>query len=102
MLTKLFKALGVQTINSQTFANGYYYEYSLETNEDNICIMRKLRNRTSITAIDEPKIHVETDEQKQQCLQAIMYNFPHIFDIEGNIIIDLNNTQEDSTDTNNN
>lgn len=96
MLTKLFKALGVQTINSQTFANGYYYEYSLEADENGLPrIVRSLRNR-QIPGFsqDAQKITVETDEQVQECRQTFMYNYPYAFNIDGSVAIDLSQVDE--------
>lgn len=92
MLTELFFALGVQAINSQTFKDGYYYEYSLDKNEAGAYrITRRLRNRYEVRN-DEPSAVVETEAQAQECRQAIMYNFPHAFRVDGAIAIDL--TQE--------
>lgn len=96
MITKLFKALGVQTINSQTFANGYYYEYSLETGEDGSHrIVRSLRNRQMPGfSQDAQKTTVETDEHVQECRQAFMYNYPYAFNIDGSVAIDLSQVDE--------
>lgn len=88
-IIKIFKALGVVSINSQTFANGYYYEYSLESDEDGVYrVTRRLRNRYEFSN-DEPATAVETPEQVEACKQALMYNFPHAFNIDGSVAIDL-------------
>lgn len=89
MMEELFLALGIRTINSQTFANGNYYEYSLENDEDGIyCITRRIRKRYG-TSHDEPATAVETNEQMEACKQALMYNFPHAFNADGSVAIDL-------------
>lgn len=89
MITKLFLALGVRTINSQAFAKGYYYEYSLEDGPDGERhVTRRLCNRYEFSNA-EPATAVESDEQLLECTQAVMYNFPYAFNADGSVAIDL-------------
>lgn len=89
MITELFLAMGVRTISSQTFAKGYYYEYSLEDEPDGgYKVTRRLFNRYEF-ANAEPETVVESDEQVKECVQAFVFNFPHAFNVDGSVAIDL-------------
>ena len=95
ILTKLFKALGVAAINSQAFAGGYFYEYALVTDEDGMGrIVRRLRNNTVYSREEPEDETVETEAQMMACRQALMYNFPGAFNIDGSVAIDLSQVEE--------
>ena len=92
MITKFFLALGVRTINSPTFAKGYYYEYSLvDGTGGEHYVTRRLCNRYEFSNSEQETV-VDTDSHVLECKQALMYNFPHAFNADGSVAIDLSET----------
>lgn len=95
MLEQLFKAIGVVTINSKASEEGDYYEYHLQTAQDGTdSIVRTKRNNGVFgggkEAVTEP---IETEEQVQECQQALMYNYPEAFNADGTPAIDLSKVE---------
>ena len=100
MLEQLFKALGVVTINSKASEEGDYYEYHLQTAQDGKdSIVRTKRNNGVFGGGKEAVTEaVKTDEQVEECKQALMYNYPEAFNEDGNVAIDLSNVEEEEQD----